>query len=290
MHALVLATLYGFSLALLGVAFFVVFLNYRWTGAPEIRTFGALIVAVGLLGLAYVFNLFVPVRWTTPQPWLFAVGDGMFLALLPRFLRTTHGIAVPLPLQVLYAVLSVVVVGGWFLVNVHVLPLNPVVNLLGPALALSLIGLMLGRRPLLDCPLPRRLLRRFAVIFVVMLPLLALESMRLWSQWGRLEVLQGAMLPVFLTALAVAVILEGGPWLEKAPRNPEATEDFADWDLTPRQREIGALVLKGRSSKEIAAELGISPKTAENHVYALFRKVGARSRLEFYHRMTEERR
>lgn len=290
MHQLLLATLYGISIALLGVAFFVVFLNYRWTGAQEIRTFGLLILALWFLVIAYLCNLFVPIGPTTPQPWLFALGDGLFLALLPRLLRTTHGIRVPLLLRWAYAVFSSVVVVGWFLVNLQVIRNQVWIAFLGSALALSIIGLMLGRRPLLDCPLPRRLLGRFALVFVIALPLLVLETLRLYPQIPGLEVLQGTILPFFLTSIAVAVILEAGPWLEKAARSPETTEDFADWDLTPRQKEIGALVLKGRSSKEIAAELGISPKTAENHVYALFRKVGARSRLEFYHRMTEERR
>lgn len=289
MHALVLATLYGFSLALLGVAFFVVFLNYRWTGAKEIRTFGLLLLSLWLLELAYVCNLFVPMALNTPQPWLFALGDGLFLASLPRFLRTTHGVRVPGLLRWTYGSLSVVVVGWWFLINVHLLRVSLAVAILGPVLALSLVGLMVGRRPLLDCPLPRRLIRRFALVFVVVMPLLTLETLRVYAQVPGLKGLQGAMLPLFLVAVAVVVILEAGPWLEKAARSPETTEDFSDWDLTPRQREIGVLVLKGRSSKEIASELGISAKTAENHVYALFRKVGARSRLEFYHRMNGER-
>jgi len=285
MHQLLLATLYGFSLALLGVAFLVVLVNYRWTGAKEIRTFGLLLLALWVLELAYVCNLFVPMALSTPQPWLFALGDGLFLAFLPRFLRTTHGVRVPGLLRWTYGLLSAVVVGWWFLINVHVLRVNVAVAVLGPILALSLVGLMVGRRPILDCPLPRRLIRRFALVFVVVMPLLTLETLRVYAQVPGLKGLQGAMLPLFLVAVAVVVILEAGPWLERATRKSTPAGDLESWDLTPRQREIGALVLQGRSSKEIAAELGISAKTAENHVYALFRKVGARSRLEFYHRL-----
>jgi two-component system CheB/CheR fusion protein len=47
--------------------------------------------------------------------------------------------------------------------------------------------------------------------------------------------------------------------------------------LTPQQRKIMELVLGGRSSKCIGAELGISQRTAENHRAAIMRKseVGA---------------
>jgi two-component system CheB/CheR fusion protein len=47
--------------------------------------------------------------------------------------------------------------------------------------------------------------------------------------------------------------------------------------LTPRQREIMELVLDGRSSKRIAAELGISRRTVENHRAAIMRKTSVKS-------------
>jgi DNA-binding CsgD family transcriptional regulator len=47
--------------------------------------------------------------------------------------------------------------------------------------------------------------------------------------------------------------------------------------LTPRQRKIMELVLGGRSSKCIAAELGISQRTVENHRAAIMRKTSVKS-------------
>jgi len=47
--------------------------------------------------------------------------------------------------------------------------------------------------------------------------------------------------------------------------------------LTPRQHEIMDLVLAGHPSKNIAADLGVSQRTVENHRASIMRKTGARS-------------
>jgi DNA-binding CsgD family transcriptional regulator len=51
-------------------------------------------------------------------------------------------------------------------------------------------------------------------------------------------------------------------------------------DLSPRQREILALVAAGRTSKEIAGELGISESTVNWHLSNVFERLGASSRAE----------
>lgn len=48
-------------------------------------------------------------------------------------------------------------------------------------------------------------------------------------------------------------------------------------ELTPREREIVQLVAEGRSSKEVAAMLGISVKTVESHRTNVMRKLRIRS-------------
>jgi two-component system CheB/CheR fusion protein len=47
--------------------------------------------------------------------------------------------------------------------------------------------------------------------------------------------------------------------------------------LTVRQRQIMAMVLAGEPSKNIAADLGISQRTVENHRASIMRKTGAKS-------------
>jgi len=48
-------------------------------------------------------------------------------------------------------------------------------------------------------------------------------------------------------------------------------------DLTPRQREIMAMVLAGAPSKNIAADLNISQRTVENHRASIMKRTGAKS-------------
>jgi DNA-binding CsgD family transcriptional regulator len=48
---------------------------------------------------------------------------------------------------------------------------------------------------------------------------------------------------------------------------------------------MAELIGRGLSNKEIASELGISPATVRTHIYNLYRKVGAGSRVELLNRL-----
>lgn len=48
--------------------------------------------------------------------------------------------------------------------------------------------------------------------------------------------------------------------------------------LTDREMEILRLVARGRTMKEMGAALGISPKTADNHIQNLYAKIGVKTR------------
>mgnify|MGYP001150529801 CR=1 FL=1 len=55
---------------------------------------------------------------------------------------------------------------------------------------------------------------------------------------------------------------------------------WARMGITDRQADVLRLVTEGRSNKEIAARLHLSPRTAEKHVESLLRKTAARSRTQ----------
>lgn len=72
---------------------------------------------------------------------------------------------------------------------------------------------------------------------------------------------------VFLTPLITRDILEVLLEAREEPRG-------AGSKLTPRQREVLQLIGEGRTMKEIANLLGISPRTAETHKYEMMQLLG----------------
>ncbi len=70
---------------------------------------------------------------------------------------------------------------------------------------------------------------------------------------------------------------------------PEAEVDPELDQLTSREREVLRLIARGYLYKEIAARLGISPKTVEAHVSAVLRKLQLSSRHELSRWAVERR-
>ncbi|GAB2523941.1 response regulator transcription factor [Lysobacter humi (ex Lee et al. 2017)] len=81
---------------------------------------------------------------------------------------------------------------------------------------------------------------------------------------------------MFLSPQVSASVIEGaGNGAARAARRaPDATA------LSPRQREILAALGAGRTTKQIAAELGISVKTVETHRARLMEALGCRNAVE----------
>jgi DNA-binding CsgD family transcriptional regulator len=54
----------------------------------------------------------------------------------------------------------------------------------------------------------------------------------------------------------------------------------SDFGLSPREAEIVLLICEGMANKAIADRLRLAPRTVENYVYRLYRKLGVASRFE----------
>ncbi len=87
-------------------------------------------------------------------------------------------------------------------------------------------------------------------------------------------------------ALEAFALVRAQPWQERAAAELRATGVAAlapprsSPNLTPQELAIAALVAQGRSNKEIAAAIYLSPKTVEYHLANTFRKLDIHSRAE----------
>ncbi|MBV9337214.1 MAG: response regulator transcription factor [Solirubrobacterales bacterium] len=97
--------------------------------------------------------------------------------------------------------------------------------------------------------------------------------------------------PIDALVLAVRAAANGVAWL--SPRAAEVVlgrvrrnrldgqpdPDLVD-ELSAREREVLRLIARGMENAEIARELGISPRTAKNHVSNILAKLGLPSRIQ----------
>ncbi len=82
--------------------------------------------------------------------------------------------------------------------------------------------------------------------------------------------------------LGLAVTFEADP-------TPDSGLDarIAQLGLTARQAEVLRLVAQGRSNKQVAAELQVSPSTVKRHLENAYDRTGARSRAALIARLLE---
>ena len=89
---------------------------------------------------------------------------------------------------------------------------------------------------------------------------------------------------IFLIAAGfIALGLWAGRRLTPRPASPEFERNEAairSLGLTPRECEILALLASGRSNKELARALGISPNTVKTHIARLFEKLDVQKRVQ----------
>jgi DNA-binding NarL/FixJ family response regulator len=78
--------------------------------------------------------------------------------------------------------------------------------------------------------------------------------------------------PFFTTSVA-RLVLDG---FLRSPGHSHTHRDSTE-RLSPREREVVQLLAEGRTSKQVATAMGISPRTAETHRKNLMQKLGCHS-------------
>ena len=122
--------------------------------------------------------------------------------------------------------------------------------------------------------------------------LLALGTLALqWLDYQRLARMHSGDIYLFLVAaafLVLGIVLGVRIFAAPAPTafdgNPKAQ---AALGLSERELEVLHELAAGRSNKEIAAHLHVSPNTIKTHVARLFEKLGAKRRTDAIRRARE---
>lgn len=97
---------------------------------------------------------------------------------------------------------------------------------------------------------------------------------RLWARTHSVEIYVGLLAAVFLGLgvwAGARLFARRAPAAEFEP-NDRARESLG---ITDRELEVLRLLAAGRSNKEIARQLEVSPNTVKTHVGRLFAKLGA---------------
>jgi len=105
-----------------------------------------------------------------------------------------------------------------------------------------------------------------------------------WLDYQRLARVHSGDIYIFLIAaafLALGVFIGMRVMVAPAPQafdgNPRAQ---AALGISPRELRVLKEIAAGRSNKEIAAQLNVSPNTVKTHVARLFEKLGAKRRTD----------
>lgn len=94
-------------------------------------------------------------------------------------------------------------------------------------------------------------------------------------------VLGAARGELLCSARTAALLSQRVAELARERREPAAVPEFIPAaQLTPRETEVGELLCRGASNKQIARNLGLQLATVKNHVHNILEKLGVRSRAE----------
>jgi two-component system, NarL family, nitrate/nitrite response regulator NarL len=91
---------------------------------------------------------------------------------------------------------------------------------------------------------------------------------------------QPAATPFVDSSMPIDAVVIASPAASRRFGLQEADAALVQEELTPRERDVLALVAEGLSNKTIGATLGISDQTVKFHVAAIIAKLGASNRTD----------
>jgi DNA-binding CsgD family transcriptional regulator len=290
LHAFLAVNVVAFSLGI--VVLILGALAHRRSARPVFRTFNLLTTAAILyvfLDMVRLYSRAAQGLLGIAEPWVSAVFSGAANGLSAFAIPALAQLVVDLRPRRARAVVN----GAAVAVLVALGILDDLLPGAGPTLAntaglaaLQVYGvvIVLARFRRIEDETVRGLARTFVVIVMCGLVLITAERV----------VGLVAALPAFLAgynlletlyflALAVAVVVYALRYLFQAvpPAVSALPDTFIEkYGISPREREIVSMMLRGYGNRKISETLFISAMTVKNHIYHIYRKTGARNKVQ----------
>lgn len=127
---------------------------------------------------------------------------------------------------------------------------------------------------------PERWLSAHVIVEVILMVVSLTSSIVLWRGWRRAN----SALARAEAAIARSTA-ERDAWRRSAESalagfGAAVERQFAQWGLTPVEREVALLLLKGHGHKQVAAQTGRSERTVRQHAVSIYEKSGLGGRAE----------
>jgi DNA-binding CsgD family transcriptional regulator len=119
-----------------------------------------------------------------------------------------------------------------------------------------------------------------AIYEVALILAAATTSVLLWSGWWRSRRALSATRTMLAKHAAERDAWRASAESALAGLGRAINDRFSAWGLTPAEREVALLLLKGQSHKQIAYETGRGERTVRQHAVAVYHKSGLNGRAE----------
>lgn len=133
----------------------------------------------------------------------------------------------------------------------------------------------------------KQAIKSFLLITIIFLPFMILESYKPYIQLIKnIELLKMASLPSYFLTINIFNLIFVLKYFNTPSfiANNKLTDYFKQkYDITEKQIEIIELVIEGITYKQIAEKLFISPKTVDNHMQNIYKKLNVNSKMQLSH-------
>jgi DNA-binding CsgD family transcriptional regulator len=290
LHAFLAVNVVAFSLGI--VVLILGTLAHRRSGHAAFRAFNLLTTAAILylvLDMVRLYSRAAQGVLGGAEPWVAAVFSGVANGLsafaIPKLAQVVVNHRPGRARLVLNGAVVVVLVGLGVLDDLLPGAGPTLANSVGLAIlqVTGVVVVLAGFRRIEDESV-RGLARTFIIIVLCGLVLITAE--RVADALGKLPAVladYNLMEVSYFLALAVVVVVYALRYLFQAvpPAVTALPDTFIEkYGISPREREIVSMMLRGYGNRKISETLFISAMTVKNHIYHIYRKTGARNKVQ----------